>query len=785
MTSAAIRKDANMRKIHQNIPMRFAPHDWTVEETTFSEITNKFQETIFCLGNGYLGVRGVFEEGYYGFVGNTIPGTVINGIYEYHDLNHIWARPGFPTRQHSIINQPEAFQALLSVDSEPILLKEDRVSGYRRVLDMRHGLLSRQYTYTAGNGVKVRLDFERFVSLAQRNTAVMKVSLTPDRDCRLTVDSRLDGQVKATGYRNETFGYYIMDEFNVGAPRLDGGVVSVTNRIKRSGFTVSTAQADRMEGLEPAQTLDGPFCGCHVYAFDGKAGHTYTLYKTVCYSTDRDEKDPEAFVRTLAAEQLNRGYEALRQEQCQAWEAFWEETGVELSGDTAILQGIRFALFHLNQGVGRDGITNISANCLTGCSYSGWTFWDTEIFMSPMFLYTQPEIARNLLIYRYNTLDKSRERARQMDDEGALFAWSTINGEECAWIFEAATAQYHINMDVYYAIHQYMQVTHDEAFMVDYGAEILFEISKCLAHRGSFIRHKQGKFCINGVCGPDEYSPIVNNNCYTNWLCRKMFYYALENARMLRDKHPEKYAELLKKCGVDDAELSLWKRAADNMYIPYDEELQLYLQDDSILDRDPIDIENIPVEKLPLLNHLHPLNLWRYRVIKQADIVLLTYLCSEDFSLETKRKIFDFYEPLTIHDSSLSAGIHSILATEIGYTGEAYGYFRQAARMDLDNVNRNTDIGVHSACMGSVWLILTGGFAGMRLCGGVHHFSPFLPAQWDSFGFKLRFDGGQLRVRVEPGQAVYSLEDGDRLRFFHREQEVVLTREAPIARFSL
>ena len=198
-----------------------------------------------------------------------------------------------------------------------------------------------------------------------------------------------------------------------------------------------------------------------------------------------------------------------------------------------------------------------------------------------------------------------------------------------------------------------MQVTHDEDFMVNYGAEILFETSKCLAHRGNFIKYKGGKFCINGVCGPDEYSPIVNNNCYTNWLCRKMFYYTLDNARLLREKYPKKYVELLQKCGVDDEEMALWQRAADNMYIPYNEELQLYLQDDQILDRDPIDIESIPVEKLPLLNHLHPLNLWRLQVIKQADIVLLIYLCGEDFSPEMKKKIFDFYEPLTIHDSSL------------------------------------------------------------------------------------------------------------------------------------
>ena len=266
-----------MRKIHQNIPLRFAPHDWTVEETTFCEIDNKFQETIFCLGNGYLGVRGVFEEGYYGFVGNTIPATVINGIYEYHDLHHIWARPGFPTRQHAIINQPEAFQAHLYVNGERILMHPEKVSGYKRVLDMQHGLLSREYIYTADDGTQVRLHFERFVSLAERHTAVMRISLSADRDCRLRVCSRLDGQVKATGYRNEEFGYYVMDEFNCGAPRAEDGILSVTNTIKRSGFTVSTASCPgrdtRRRLLRLSRIRHQRPCGRNLHAGKGHLLH--------------------------------------------------------------------------------------------------------------------------------------------------------------------------------------------------------------------------------------------------------------------------------------------------------------------------------------------------------------------------------------------------------------------------------------------------------------------------------------------------------------------------------
>jgi alpha,alpha-trehalose phosphorylase len=766
-----------MRKIHKNVPQLFDAHPWTVEQTALDENRNQFEETIFCLGNGYIGVRGTFEEGFYGDPAKTTPGTVLNGVYEYGDLNHLWARPGFPTKQHFIINQPEPFQVFVYADGERVRMDPSKTTGCRRVLEMEKGLLTREYTYTTEKGIQVHLSFERFICLDEKHTAAMRMTVTADRDCRVQLDSLLNGDATNSS-AHEEFGSVSTDTFfNRNHPNQEDGVTSITNTVKRSGFTISTAQMDAMEGVEPQMSAHGDWCSSRMYDFTAQAGKTYTLTKVTCYACDRDQEAPEAFVRNLVKEQFSKGYEALKASHCQAWKSFWANGGVDITGDDAILQGIRFAMFHLNQGAGRDGVTNISANCLTGLGYSGWTFWDTEIFMSPMFQYTEPEVARALLVYRYNILDKARERAHQMDDQGALFPWSSINGEECSWIFEAATAQYHINMDVYYAIHRYMQCTNDEAFMVDYGAEILFEISKCLAHRGSFVKYRNNQFCINGVCGPDEYNPIVDNNLYTNWLCRKMFYYTLDNAKMLREKHPAKYKELLAKCGVDDTEMDLWQRAADNMYLPYHKGLDVYMQDDKILYKDPLDIDNLPVEKLPLLTHLHPLNLWRYQVIKQADIVLLMYLCGEDFTPEMKKKVFELYEPMTIHDSSLSAGIHSIVATEIGQSEEAYGYMKQSARMDLDNVNRNTALGVHSACMGGTWLILTGGMAGMRLYNGEHHFNPFLPEQWENYAFNLQFDGAMVRVYVDKTGVTYSLLSGDSARLFHKEQEIQLTTD--------
>jgi alpha,alpha-trehalose phosphorylase len=320
---------------------------------------------------------------------------------------------------------------------------------------------------------------------------------------------------------------------------------------------------------------------------------------------------------------------------------------VEINSDVAVTQGIRFSMFHIYQSTGKDGITNISANGLTGTGYSGHTFWDTEIFMMPMYIYTAPEIAKQLIMYRYNILPNAKKRAKEMDDVGALFSWNSINGEECGHVFEAVTAQYHINNAVFYAIKQYYEATDDIDFMVNYCAEILFEISKCLSHRGNFIPLKGNKFCINCICGPDEYNPIVDNNLYTNLMTKKMFDFTLEIKELLEKNYTEKYNELLIKTEMNDEEFARIKLASENMYLAYSNELDIYMQDDNFFYKDPIDIENIPLNKLPLLTNLHPLNLWRYQVCKQADIILLMFLQSQEFTPEMRKKVFDFYEPKT------------------------------------------------------------------------------------------------------------------------------------------
>lgn len=763
-----------MRKIHKNIPVLFTPYEWKVVETSYSEKTNKINETIFTVANGYLGMRGFFEEGFYGEnPAEADMQTLINGVYEYYDYHHIWCRPGFPERFHSIVSNVNPVDIGIYADGEKIDLKGE-VEGYERVLHMDTGMLTRKYTKKLRNGKRVTLAFERFASQSEKRLLCDRVTATADEDAEIRIVATLKAAEGTQVSQKEEIGSAMNNPFTLLSLERTGDADTVTYRTKRSDFRIACATKDvttlaYRSGERTLSSLSS------VYEGQLKKGVTVTFDRFAALSAELQKEAPLQAVLDVVRAAANAGYGGMRAATVDYWKDYWDFSDIKVEGDVLIQQGIRFGLFMINQSAGKDGKTNISANGMTGTAYSGHTFWDTEIFMSPMFLYAHPDIVKQLLKYRYNILPKAKERAAQMDDVGALFSWNSINGEECGHVFEAATAQYHINNDVFYSIFKYYEATGDFDFMKDYAIEILMEISKCMSHRGNFIDRKGGKFCINCVCGPDEYNPIVDNNLYTNYLTQKQFRFTLEMVGKLRGEAPEKLAELQEKCGVDEEELARWKKAADNMYLAYDKTGDMYMQDDNFIYKDPIDIDSIPVDKLPLLTHLHPLNLWRYKVLKQADIVLLMFLCSDGFTPEMRKKVFDYYEPLTIHDSSLSAGIHSIVACDVGYPDEAYGYLRQACRMDLDNVNRNTCYGIHAACMGSCWMMIVNGYAGLRAYDEKLHFKPYIPDNWQSYSFKLRFKGVVLNVRIDHEGAHYTLLEGASVTFEQNGKEVVLS----------
>ena len=763
-----------MRNIHKNVPMLFEPFEWKVEEKKFQEGTNSINETIFCIGNGYLGIRGFFEEGFYGASMHTMRTTMINGIYEYFPYNHIWCRPGFPKRYHSILNQTDPFDVKIYIDDELVMLG-DNVTNYNRTLYLRSGEVVRKFTYTTKTGKDVDLVYKRFCSQTDRHVAFGSIDVICKTGCNVKLVSSLASIAKKEETVKEEIGGSTGEVYNFREVYRDEHNMLVGYDTKTSGFNITCGVSEKINVLAKKNVLDTEDTLITEYILDGFSGSIH-YERGIVFTTNREFENHVEVALEKLSNVYKAGYAVYLEETIEKWNEFWDYCDVEINSDVAVTQGIRFSMFHIYQSTGKDGITNISANGLTGTGYSGHTFWDTEIFMMPMYIYTAPEIAKQLIMYRYNILSNAKKRAQEMDDVGALFSWNSINGEECGHVFEAVTAQYHINNAVFYAIKQYYEATDDIDFMVNYCAEILFEISKCLSHRGNFIPAKGNKFCINCICGPDEYNPIVDNNLYTNLMTKKMFDFTLEIKELLEKNYTEKYNELLCKTEMNDAEFERIRLASENMYLAYSKELDIYMQDDNFLYKDPIDIENIPLNKLPLLTNLHPLNLWRYQVCKQADIILLMFLQSQEFTPEMRKKVFDFYEPKTIHDSSLSAGIHSIVACDIGYQDEAYQYLKQSCRMDLDNVNRNTYFGIHAACMGTSWMMVANGYGGLRVYNNMLHFNPFCAKEWESLSFKITFKGSTLKTTVSKDEVIYELVSGPKLDFYHKEELVCLTK---------
>jgi len=769
----------------------YAYDAWSVTETSFDERTALQDESIFSLGNGYIGMRGNLEEGWHGAPGRSVGGTYINAFYETEPIRYPEDAYGYARKGQTMLNVADAKGIVLFVDGEPVHPFSCKTLDYRRTLDFRAGTLTRQMRLETASGKQIDVRITRLVSLLRKHTAAIRYEATPvNFDGQIKLRSSLDGAVR--------------NQASAGDPRLGtaiegraletidrqaiGTLLFLHQQTKRSQFTLMCAAehafsaADTPAALRAETTADA---AAITFTYNGRRGSTAALTKAIAYHTAKtppDELDAEALRRETihtAQSAKSNGFHTLLAEQEAYLNRFWKRSEVEIEGDPALLQGIRFNLFQLLQSVGRDGETNIGAKGLTGEGYEGHYFWDTETYILPVFVYTNPEIAKQLLTYRYGILDKARERARTMSQKGALYAWRTIDGEETSAYYPAGTAQYHINADIMYALKKYVSATNDETFLLEKGAEMLFETARFWADLGDYIPSKGGAFCINGVTGPDEYTAIVNNNAFTNLMAKDHLEYAAATARRLRETHSDAFYELAGRIGLEAEEIDAWQRAADRMYVPFDARLGVTPQDDSFLDKAEWDFAGTPADKYPLLLHYHPLVIYRHQVLKQADVVLAAFLQSHRFSLAQKKRDYDFYERLTTHDSSLSPCIYSIVAAEIGYVDKAYDYFMRTARMDLDDVNGNVKDGLHTAAMAGAWLSIVHGFGGLRERDGELRFRPTIPPQWNAYAFTVAFRDRLLRVRVTPDEVEYALLEGDALSIRHDMRELSLQPDAP------
>jgi alpha,alpha-trehalose phosphorylase len=772
-------------------PHIYPVNEWKIIETRFYPRFLAQTETLFSVGNGYLGLRGNFEEGNPAFQN----GTFVNGFHETWPIVYGEKAYGFAKTGQTMLNVTDGKVIRLFVDDEPFFLPTATLLLFERTLDMQAGTLDREILWETPAGKQVLIQSRRLVSFEHRHLAAISYQVTV-----LNAEAPVVISSEVVGHRP--------NQVSEGDPRQASGFIEQVLVGKTSysrdqrillGHTANNSRmslgcgVDHVLETECPHTFrsdSSPNVGQVVYSIDAKPGKPIHLVKYLAYHNSRSAPPEELCLRAERTldRAAKRGFAALLRGQREYMDEFWRRSDVQVEGAGSrgrrsgeeVQQALRWNLFQILQAAGRAEGSGIPAKGLTGQTYEGHYFWDTEIYVFPFLIYTAPRIARNLLMFRYRMLERARERAREVNQKGALFPWRTINGEEASAYYAAGTAQYHINADIMYALKKYVQVTGDVALLFNEGAEMLVETARLWVDLGFYSERKEGRFCIDGVTGPDEYNTVVNNNTYTNLMARENLRYAAETVALMRERHREHFDTLVDRTALDFSEVEDWRAAADAMYIPFDRTRGIRPQDDSFLDRKLWDLKNTPRDKFPLLLHFHPLVIYRHQVIKQADVVLALFLLGQEFSAEEKKLNFDYYDPLTTGDSSLSACIQSIVAAEIGDAEKALKYARYAVLMDLADVGGNVRDGCHIASMGGTWMVMVYGFAGMRDYGGRLSFLPNLPAQLDKLRFPLEIGGQELLVEMGQESATYLLRKGSELLIAHEGEELRLLAGEPV-----
>jgi alpha,alpha-trehalose phosphorylase len=748
---------------------------WELRETEFNVDLLAQSESIFALSNGHIGLRGNLDEG----DPHGLPGTYLNSVYEVRPLPYAEAGYGFPDDGQTVINVTNGKLIRLLVDDEPLDIRYGTVHSQERVLDLRAGTLTRRLDWSSPAGARVRLTSVRMVSLTQRAIAAISYTVEPvDQTLRLVVQSELvaNEEIPRSGRDPRAAAVLEAPLVSEDHQTYDGerSRVVMVHRTRLSGLRVASGMSHEITGPERMRcgTESFPDLGRATMAAEVAVGERLHIVKYIGYGWSSQRSRPaltDQVVGALAAAQLT-GWDGLLAEQRRYLDEFWDGADVEVDGDMEIQQAVRFGLFHILQAGARAEYRPIPAKGLTGTGYDGHTFWDTEMYVLPVLTYTQPSAAADALRWRHMVLAEAKQHAADLGLAGAAFPWRTIRGQECSGYWPAGTAAFHINADIAYAVSRYLNATEDATFESEVGLELLVETARLWRSLGQ--HDAAGKFRIEGVTGPDEYSAIKDNNVYTNLMAQHNLAYAAD----LAEKLPEKAAEL----GVTSEEAASWRDAATSMYIPFDERLGVHPQHDAFTDYARWDFANTPPENYPLLLHYPYFQLYRKQVVKQADLVLAMQMYPDAFTDEQKARNFAYYEPLTVRDSSLSACTQAVIAAEVGQLDLAYDYLAEAAFMDLMDVEHNTADGVHMASLAGAWIALLAGFGGMRAHRDPLTFAPRLPGGISALTFRLRYRQRKLRVTVTPRQAKYELLEGEPLPLIHHGKQFVLGKEVVV-----
>jgi alpha,alpha-trehalose phosphorylase len=751
----------------------FSIEPWTVREGHLDLEVLAQTESIFALSNGHIGLRGNLDEGEpYG-----IPGTYLNSVYEERPLPYAEAGYGFPLSGQTVINVTNGKLIRLLVDDEPFDVRYGTLHGHERVLDMRAGTLTRYVHWTSPAGSTIRLTSTRLVSMTHRSVIGINYEVEAlEGPIRVVVQSEL--------MANESLPDSGLDPRSAAALQapfvteqniVHDHAAVVVHRTKTSGVRVAAAMTHKVdssaetqvevEGLEDESRLTA--------AARLESGGTLRILKVVAYGWSSERSRPALHDQVVAAlaEARMTGWDGLLAEQREFLDDFWSGADVEVGGDAEIQQAVRFGLFHVLQAGARTERRPIAAKGLTGPGYDGHTFWDAETFVLPVLTYTRPQAAADALAWRFDTLEVAEEHARSLGLAGAAFAWRTITGEECSGYWPAGTAAFHVNADIADAVIRYVDATEDVEFERTTALPLLVATARLWRSLGQ--HDIEGRFRIDGVTGPDEYSAIADNNVYTNLM-------AQQNLRMAAD-FTSRYRRDAAALDVSLEEAASWRDAADAIVVPFDERLGVHSQSEGFTDHDRWDFDSTPPEDYPLLLHYPYFQLYRKQVVKQADLVLAMQLCGDAFSPEQKARNFAYYEALTVRDSSLSASTQAVIAAEVGQVELAHDYLGETALMDLSDLEHNTRDGLHIASLAGTWLALVNGFGGMRASDGKLRFAPRLPSGINTLSFRLRYRGRRLRVEIQPEKATYEVLDGAPLEIWHNGESLQL-EAGPVAR---
>jgi alpha,alpha-trehalose phosphorylase len=781
---------------------RFRPpfHDypadeWNIIEKSFHPEFLAQLETMLALGNGYLGMRGCPEEG--GPYAEN--GTFINGFYETRPIVYGEEAYGFAKTGQTILNVTDSKIIKLFVDDEPFWLPTANLLSYDRRLNMKSGTLDREILWETPAGKQVLITSRRLVSFAQRHVAAISYRVTLlNAEAPVVISSEMvanEPSARANGDDPRQASIFPGRVLHHRTSYAHDRRIVLCHATEKSRMTLACATDHALETSCPHayKAVHTEDFGQVAFSIEAQPGCPIHLTKYMVYHTSPTASAVELCGRAewTLDRVVHQGFQPLLAAQEQYMDDFWRRSDVQVRDiredrmqrtTVEVQQAIRFNLFHILQASARAEDAGVPAKGLTGQAYEGHYFWDTEIYLLPFLTYTSPRIARNLLTFRYRMLALARAQARQLGHRGAMFPWRTISGEEASAYYAAGTAQYHINADIMYALRKYVQATGDEQLLWDCGAEMLVETARLWLDLGFYSHGKGGKFCINAVTGPDEYNTVVNNNAYTNLMARENLRYASQTVESLRATKPDVYNALVHKTALEPSEVEAWLRAAESMYVPYDEQLKIIPQDDNFLDREPWDFRNTPLDHYPLLLFYHPLNIYRKQVIKQADVVLAMFLLGDAFSPEAKQRNFEFYDPLTTGDSSLSSCVEAIIAAQIGDMDKASRYGMAALLMDVADVGGNVKDGCHIASMGGTWMMLTYGFGGLRDDNGTLSFWPRrAPEDNATLRFPVTYRGQMLEVEIGLETVTYALREGECLMIRHETEEVQLTREHPMA----